>query len=235
MRLCNSRLPEEHFGYYQTSQRNWVIIKEYYRCLQWSMLGWRISRLGFVTPIVGEVSLGPLGNTHHISLASITTNMLVVRWCITERVKRLAGNEIELGIGYRRSNLGQVTYRWQREQRMLLCGLTDKDLRRICGNQYEHPGSAIGYWPERCLGHVYIVLEPVGSARLTLRWQFYWVLMYRRSSESRMRSGTWRGVSKWSRRKYRYIGRLYSDFRKVPSDSGIFRSTGELRNSPGSI
>ena len=126
MRLCNSRLPEEHFGYYQTSQCNWVIIKEYYRCLQWSMLGWRISRLGFVTPIVGEVSLGPLGNTHHISLASITTNMLVVRWCITERVKRLASNEIELGIGYRRSNLGQVTYRWQREQRMLLCGLTDK-------------------------------------------------------------------------------------------------------------
>ena len=29
------------------------------------MLGWRISRLGFVTPIVGEVSLGPLGNAHH--------------------------------------------------------------------------------------------------------------------------------------------------------------------------
>ena len=50
---------------------------------------------------------------------------------------------------------------------MLLCGLTDKDLRRICRSQYEHPGSAIGYWPETCLGHVYIVLEPVGSARLT--------------------------------------------------------------------
>ena len=31
------------------------------------------------------------------------------------------------------------------------------------------------------------------------------------------------------RRKDRYIGRLYSDFGKVPSDSGIFRSTGELR------
>src|ERR687897_3360082 len=53
--------------------------------------------------------------------------------------------------------------------------------------------------------------------------------MYRRSSESRMRSGICRGVSKWSRRKDRYIGRLYSDFGKVPSDSGIFRSTGELR------
>ena len=33
----------------------------------------------FVTPIVGEVSLGPLGNTHHISLASTATNMFVVR------------------------------------------------------------------------------------------------------------------------------------------------------------
>ena len=96
------------------------------------------------------------------------TNELVIRWSITERVKRLAGNEIELGIGYRQSNLGQVTYWWQREQRMLLCGLTDKDLRRICRSQYEHPGSATGDWPETCLGHVYIVLEPVGSARLKL-------------------------------------------------------------------
>ena len=75
------------------------------------MLGWRISRLGFVAPIVGEVSLGPLRNAHHISLASIATNELVAGGCITERVKRLVSNEIELGIGYRRSNLGQVTYR----------------------------------------------------------------------------------------------------------------------------
>ena len=50
---------------------------------------------------------------------------------------------------------------------MLLCGLTDKDLRRICSSQYEHPGFAIGYCPEMSLGHGYIVLEPVGSARLT--------------------------------------------------------------------
>ena len=80
-----------------------------------------------------------------ISLASIVTNELVTGRCITEQVKRLAGNEIELGIEIRRPNLGQVTYRRQREQRMLLCGLTDKDLRRICRNQYEHTGSAIGY------------------------------------------------------------------------------------------
>ena len=66
---------------------------------------------------------------------------------------------------------------------MLLCGLTDKDIRRICRSQYEHPGSAIGYWPEMCLGHVYIVLEPVGSARLTFDDDLYYELcnlMYRR-------------------------------------------------------
>src|SRR5215216_7635383 len=44
-----------------------------------------------------------------------------------------------------------------------------------------------------------------------------------------MRSLTGREVAKWSRRKDRYIGRLYSDIGKVPSDSGIFRSTGELQ------
>ena len=74
---------------YQTSQRKWVIIKVLYRCLQRYLLDWRISRLGFVTPIVGEVSLGPLDNAHHLSLASIATNDLV---------KRLADNKIELGI-----------------------------------------------------------------------------------------------------------------------------------------
>ena len=88
----------------------------------------------------------------------------VPEWCITKRVKRLAGNEIELGIGYRRSNLGQVIYRWQREY----------EHHRICRSQYEHPGSAIDYLPETCLGHVYIVLEPVGSARLMLRWLLYY-------------------------------------------------------------
>ena len=59
---------------------------------------------------------------------------------------------------------------------MLLCGLTDKDLRRICRNQYEHPGSTIGYGSEMCLDHVYIVLEPVGSARLTFDDDLYYEL-----------------------------------------------------------
>ena len=68
---------------YQTSQRNWVIIKVLYRCLQRDMLGWRISRLGFVTPIVGEVSLGHSVIHITISLTSIVTNELVTGTCIS--------------------------------------------------------------------------------------------------------------------------------------------------------
>ena len=37
---------------------------------------------------------------------------LVMGSCITEWVKRLAGNEIEIGMEIQGSNLGQVTYRW---------------------------------------------------------------------------------------------------------------------------
>ena len=54
---------------------------------------------------------------------------------------------------------------------------TDKDLRRICRSQYEHPGSAIGYRPEMSLGHVYIVLELVGSARLMFGDDRYYEFM----------------------------------------------------------
>ena len=47
---------------YQTSQHNWVAIKVHYRYLRKCLLGWHESRLGFVTPYDGEVSVGPLGN-----------------------------------------------------------------------------------------------------------------------------------------------------------------------------
>ena len=50
---------------YQTSQRNWVAIKVHYGYLRKCLLGWHESRLGFITPCDGEVSLGPLGNAHH--------------------------------------------------------------------------------------------------------------------------------------------------------------------------
>ena len=45
----------------------------------------------------------------------------------------------------------------------------------------------------RCVGHVYIVLEPIGSARLTVDDDLYYelcVLMTEVCSESRMRSRT---------------------------------------------
>ena len=47
----------------QTSQRNWVAIKVHYGYLRKCLLSWHGSRLGFVTPYDGEVSLGPLGKT----------------------------------------------------------------------------------------------------------------------------------------------------------------------------
>ena len=64
---------------YQMSQRNWVILKMLYTYLQRCLLSWCESRLGFVTPSTEEVSLGPLGNTHHKKLASKVTKELVAR------------------------------------------------------------------------------------------------------------------------------------------------------------
>ena len=97
MRLCNSRIPEEYLVCYQTSQHNWVIINMLYRYLRRCLLSWHRSILGFVTLSIEEVALGPLGNTQH-KLASNVTNELVAGWCTIERVKRLIGNEIELGM-----------------------------------------------------------------------------------------------------------------------------------------
>ena len=81
---------------------------------------------------------------HHNDLN--VTKALVTGSCITVRVKRLAGNEIELGmkiptVESRASNIPM-------DKGNYVCchnGSTDKDLRRICRSQYEHPGSAIGY------------------------------------------------------------------------------------------
>ena len=63
IRLCNSKIPEEYLVCYQTSQRNQVIIKMLYRYLRRCLLSWHRSRLRFVTPSIGEVSV-----VHIISL-----------------------------------------------------------------------------------------------------------------------------------------------------------------------
>ena len=51
-------------------------------------------------------------------------------------------------------------------------------------------------------------------------------------SESRIWLRTWRGVSKWSRHKDWYIGRIYLDTGKVPEKFG---APGGYRNPPGGI
>ena len=80
------------------------------------------------------------------SLASKVTNELVAGSCITEQVKRLDGNEIEVGMKI------PTIKSWESnipmDQGNCVCchnGSIDKDLRRICRSQYGHPGSTIGY------------------------------------------------------------------------------------------
>ena len=120
---------------------------------------------------------------------------------------------------------------------MLLCGLTDKYLHRICRRQYEHPGSAIGYVPETSLGHVYIVLEPVGSTCLTFDDDRYYEFMcfdvpkvvrspegdHKHDEESRIGRDMKIGILKG------YVWTL-GWFRM---SLGIYRSTGGLPEPPG--
>ena len=99
-----------------------------------------------MTPSIREVSLGLL--VIHIirSLARNVTNELAAGSCITKRVKRLASNEIELGMKI--STIESRASNMPMDKGNYVCchnGSTDKDLRRICRSQYEHPGSAIGY------------------------------------------------------------------------------------------
>ena len=80
-----------------------------------------------------------------ISLANNATNELVTGCCITEQVKRLGGNKIELGIEIPMIESRASNIRMTKGMSYVVTRLTNKDLRRICRTQYEHPGSAIGY------------------------------------------------------------------------------------------
>ena len=62
-----------------------------------------------------------------------------------ERVKRLAINEIELGMMIPTIESRVINIPMTKGTTYVGMGLTDKDLRRICRNQYGHPGPAIGY------------------------------------------------------------------------------------------
>ena len=63
-----------------------------------------------------------------------------------ERVKRLAVNEIKLGMKI--PTIKSWASNIPIDKANYICchnGSTDKDLLRICGSQYLYPGSAIGY------------------------------------------------------------------------------------------
>ena len=90
--------------------------------------------------------MGSLGNTHHKKPCKQMTNELVMRCCITKRVKRLAGNKIELGMKI--LTIESWASNIPMDKGNYVCchdGSTDKYLRRICRSQYGHPGSAVGY------------------------------------------------------------------------------------------
>ena len=111
MRSCNSLILEEYLVCIQMSLHNRLIIKALYRYLRRCLLGWHRSRLD-LSLRVSERYLWALSVMHiNIILASNAANVLVTACSITERVKRLAGNKIELGIEIPTIESGQVTYR----------------------------------------------------------------------------------------------------------------------------
>ena len=168
-----------------------------------------------------------------IGLASNVTNELVMGWCITERVKRLASDEIELGmmiptIESRASNIPMtkgLTY-------VVIAVWLIKIFVEYVGTNMSIQ-VPLFYWSEMCLDHVYIVLEPVGSARLTFCDDLYYELcdlMTEVCSESRMRSRTWRGVSKWSRHKDPSNIRIFTSWPFWDSSSCPWSYLGLLTN-----
>ena len=82
---------------YQTSQRNWVAIKVHYRYLRKYLLCYA-DRDWDLSLCMTERYLWAHSVMHHHNELSVTKE-LVTGSCVTERVKRLAGNEIERGIG----------------------------------------------------------------------------------------------------------------------------------------
>ena len=119
---------------------------------------------------------------------------------------------------------------------MLLCGLTDKDLRRICRSQYEHPGFAIGFLTEMCLGHVYIVLEPVGSACITFDDDRYYEFMCFDVPKVVRTPGCDCGHDKESQNGRDIEIDILEGYVRTPErfqkGSDIFRSTGRLPEPP---
>ena len=82
---------------YQTSQRNWVTIKLYYGYLRKCLLGDMDQDWDLSLRMTERYHWAHSVMQHHNELR--VTQCLVAGSCITVRVKCLAGNEIERGIG----------------------------------------------------------------------------------------------------------------------------------------
>ena len=82
---------------YQTSQRNWVTIKVHYRHLR-SVCWVGTNRDWDLSLRMMERYLWTHSVMHHHNELNVTKE-LATGSCVTERVKRLARNEIERGIG----------------------------------------------------------------------------------------------------------------------------------------
>ena len=106
-------------------------------------------------------------------------------------------------------------------------------MEHVVANGYPDP--AIGYWPERCLGHVYMVPEPVGSTHL--RFGDARVVMGYVYAVTRMLFGVpdeipdSRGVPEWFGGKELYIGSAIS---AIGTSFGGYRyCTGTTERCPG--
>ena len=112
--------------------------------------------------------------------------------------------------------------------------MTDKDIRRICGKQYEHP---VGYLLQTFLGHVYIVLEPVGSARLKFGDDRYYEFLCFDVPKVVRSLGYDHGHDEESLNGRDVKIDILDDYVRTPEVfrevSNIYRSTGGLPKSPG--
>ena len=160
-----------------------------------------------------------------ISLASNVTNELVAGWCITERVKRLAGNEVELGMKIlaieSRASIILMT------KGITYVVITVRPIKIFV--EYVEPiwASRFRYWlltgdvSRSCLHCSRTRRIRTLKVTMTVSLWVYIFLCTEGCSESRMWSRTWWGISKWSRHEDWYIGSLYLDIGSVPSEIGI--------------
>ena len=99
-----------------------------------------------------------------------------------------------------------------------------------------HPGSASGYCPETCLGHVYIVLKPVGSARLTFDDDRYYEFMCFDVPKVVRSPGCDQGHHEESRNGRDINIDIFEDYVWTSEwfwvTSGIYQSTGGLPEPP---